>query len=630
MKPALNNTIRLRVIARGLLAPILVLSSLAGCLSIGGFARSPASGVQSTTAGRRSDNTISGKVLAEGLPASDVHVSVAPLQEITASTGFSAMLTRNHSEETDEDGTFSVEGLAPGAYSIEINAPGYIVDSGLLDEDGKPIYYRPGDSVTIRMIKGGVITGRVTDSAGQPLVKAPVHAIRLRDDRGRPSHAANRASLSNGASETDDRGIYRVYGLEPGTYVVSAGGAEEMTTPFSTSSPFAGDSPVYHPFGTVDGATEVKVQARQETSGVDISYSSIPGHSVSGHLGGKFATGGLVSVAAVSLSDARTGVPQAETMSMAGADMHTFAIRGVPDGEYSLTAVSFSPGKDLTLAGPKRVVVKGSDVTGIELTLTAITAISGRVVIEAPKQDEKSGCKTAATRAEDVVVSPHSAEKSKTTEIAGSPEFIGVLSGDSTPDGKGEFMAQLLSGGSYHLETGLKDEDLFLNSVTLPPEGADKTPKDASGGIAAKTGQRVNGVTLTISHGAARLSGRVTAAAGSNLPDRLRAYLVPVEKESADNTLRYYDALVRRDGSFEVKHIAPGRYYITVHALTQDEWDEVNPRPIWWGGGPRRRLRQQAETGNSILELKPCQQLKDYTVRYAAAAPSPAEPAKTP
>jgi hypothetical protein len=274
--------------------------------------------------------------------------------------------------------------------------------------------------------------------------------------------------------------------------------------------------------------------------------------------------------------------------------------------------------------------VKGADVTGIELTLAPITAISGRVVIEAPKQDEKSGCKTAATRVEEIVVSPHAAEKSKTAEITGSPEFAGMLAGDSTPDAKGDFLAQLLSGGTYHMEVDLKEDDLFLNSVTLPPDGADKNPKDASGGIAVKTSQRANGATLTISHGAARLAGRVApAAAGSNLPDKLRAYLVPVDKESADNTLRYYDALVRRDGSFEVKHIAPGRYYVVVHALTQDEWDEVNPRPIWWGGGPRRRLRQEAETANLTLELKTCQQVNEFTVRYVSATPAP-QPAKRP
>jgi hypothetical protein len=584
-------------------------------------------GFQSTAARRQQSGSITGKVLAEGLPAADVSLSVAALGQMTGSTGISDLMARINEEQTEEDGSFSLEGLALGAYSIDLSAAGYIVESGLVDEDGKPIYYRPGDSATIRMIKGGVITGKVTDSHGQPLVNAPVQAVRLRDDRGRPAHATKRYALAFNSSRTDDRGIYRIYGLEPGVYVVSAGGGER--TPFSSSSPFAGDSPVYHPFGTVDGAAEVKVQARPETSGIDISYSAIPGHSVSGHLAGQFAMGGLVSVAGVTLSDAKTGMPVAQTATMPGSDSHSFAMQGVPDGEYSLTALSFSFGKDFTLAAPRHIVVKGADVTGIELTLAPITAIAGRVVIEAPKQDEKSGCKTAATPLQEIVVSPHPAEKSKTTEVAGSPDFVGQFIGDSTPDAKGDFLAQLLSGGNYHLEVNLKDEDLFLNSVTLPPEGADKNPKDVSGGIAVKTSQRVNGATLTISHGAARLSGRVTTAAGSNLPDRLRAYLVPVDKESADNTLRYYDALVRRDGSFEIKHIAPGRYYVVVHALSQDEWDELTPRPIWWGGAPRRRLRQEAETANLTLELKTCQQVNEFTARYVSATPAP-QPAKRP
>src|SRR5262249_49137103 len=161
-----------------------------------------------------------------------------------------------------------------------------------------------------------------------------------------------------------------------------------------------------------------------------------------------------------------------------------------------------------------------------------------------------------------------------------------LLSGFSTtPDAKGEFVAQLLSGGSYHMEADLHDEDLFLNSVTLPPDGPDKPPRDAGGEITVKTSQRVRDVTLTVSHGAAPLGGGVArASAGANLPERLRAYLVPADKEAVDNTLRYYDALVRRDGSFELKHIAPGKYYIVVHTLSQDEWDEVSPRPVWWGG----------------------------------------------
>src|SRR5262249_41579236 len=151
-----------------------------------------------------------------------------------------------------------------------------------------------------------------------------------------------------------------------------------------------------------DLAAEVKVMAGQERAGIDISYSPVPGHSVSGHIGGQFASGGVVSVAGVLLTNSKTGAPQAATMTIPGADSHPFVLRGVPDGEYSVTAMSFSVGKDVTLAPPRHVTLKGSDVAGIELLLAPMTAISGKIVIEPPKQDEKSGCKPVATHLEEI------------------------------------------------------------------------------------------------------------------------------------------------------------------------------------------------------------------------------------
>jgi hypothetical protein len=171
-----------RASARKMLALILALAPVGGLRGT-----TFAHGFQSTAARRQQGGAITGKVLAEGLPAADVSLSVTALGQMTSATGISDLMARVNQEQTEEDGSFSLEGLAPGAYSIDVSAPGYIVDSGLVDEDGKPMYYRPGDSVTIRMIKGGVITGRVIDSHGQPLVNAPVQAVRLRDDRGRPA-----------------------------------------------------------------------------------------------------------------------------------------------------------------------------------------------------------------------------------------------------------------------------------------------------------------------------------------------------------------------------------------------------------------------------------------------------------
>src|SRR5215470_17681892 len=203
---------------RRLLAAILALGATA---AYAGRPRgAPAHGFQSAAA-KHQAGAISGKVLVDGAPAAEVRVSVTPSAQVTASTGISALLARNNQEETADDGSFSVEGLAPGAYTISVSAEGYIVDSGLLNEDGKPIFYRPGDTAIIRMIKGGVITGKVTDAQGQPLIQAPVTAVRLRDERGRAAGAVSRISRGMGSSQTDDRGIYRLYGLQPGAYVVS-------------------------------------------------------------------------------------------------------------------------------------------------------------------------------------------------------------------------------------------------------------------------------------------------------------------------------------------------------------------------------------------------------------------------
>jgi hypothetical protein len=297
--------------------------------------------------------------------------------------------------------------------------------------------------------------------------------------------------------------------------------------------------------------------------------------------------------------------------------------------------MSFSFGKDLTMAPPKKIVVKGADVTGIELTLGPITAIAGKVVIQPLKQDDqKPACKTSTPRhVEDVIIAPQPSEKSKAAEqIPMVLDLTESAKGYMTSaDSKGEFAVQLPSGGSYHVLTELLDDDLFLSSVTLPPDSADKPPKDASGGISVKNSERVTDVTVTVAQGAAVVSGRVgPATSGGSLPDKLRAYLVPLEKEAADNTLRYYHTVVRRDGSFELKHIAPGRYYVAARVMSQDEWDEANPRPIWWGAASRQKLRKEAEALNTTIELKPCQQIKGLAVRFTSGATPATDSAKSP
>src|SRR5262249_18467902 len=135
-------------------------------------------------------------------------------------------------------------------------------------------YHLPGDDVTIRVEKGGVITGRVTSVDGEPLVGLQVVARRV-GEAGRPP-----ITFSNGLARTrltDDRGIYRFWGLQPGVYVVSA-----RPAPYLVTTAYDDDSPTYYPSSTLGSADRIELDGGQELTGIDITYRGYSGHAVSG------------------------------------------------------------------------------------------------------------------------------------------------------------------------------------------------------------------------------------------------------------------------------------------------------------------------------------------------------------
>src|SRR5260370_11518545 len=141
--------------------------------------------------------------------------------------------------------------------------------------------------MTIRMIKGGVITGRVTSESGTAGVGIHVTATRLRDSEGHPARF-NPLDMWGQALQwkTDDRGIYRVYGLEPGVYVVSAGGGELFAFASGSRGGYDDDSPVFYPSNTRDTATEITLHGGDESSGIDISFREAKCHAVTGIITG--------------------------------------------------------------------------------------------------------------------------------------------------------------------------------------------------------------------------------------------------------------------------------------------------------------------------------------------------------
>ena len=83
-------------------------------------------------------------------------------------------------------------------------------------EQGTPLQLQADETLTgidLQLPRGGVLTGRVLDRYGQPAVGAVVSAQRYQFAMGRWDLVR-----SGSGDRTDDRGVYRLYGLPPGDY----------------------------------------------------------------------------------------------------------------------------------------------------------------------------------------------------------------------------------------------------------------------------------------------------------------------------------------------------------------------------------------------------------------------------
>ena len=163
---------------------------------------------------------ISGRVVVKGAPARSVLVYLQPQQGPAPSNPEAVQRAR-----TDAGGQFRIAGVAAGAYRVIALSPGFISsDSVRPGLQGKTINVSEGENVEnveIELKQGGVITGLVTDSRGRPLADERVTLSKL-DKNGRPP-----LNVTYGSNfemfQTDDRGVYRIFGLPEGRYLVSVG-----------------------------------------------------------------------------------------------------------------------------------------------------------------------------------------------------------------------------------------------------------------------------------------------------------------------------------------------------------------------------------------------------------------------
>ncbi|MBO0723561.1 MAG: carboxypeptidase regulatory-like domain-containing protein, partial [Blastocatellia bacterium] len=229
---------------------------------------SAVSAAQQQTKENRTVSTVSGRVTLKDEPMPGVTVSLQQ-QQNTLVTAAGNLLAK-----TDANGVYHITGVAPGRYRIRAVAAGYISNDssqGFSGGNGRPLIVGENealDNIDLEMKRGGVITGRITDPNGHPLVEERVN-LKIVAGNSRPP--ANFPLGYPDLYSTDDRGVYRIYGLPEGSYLVSAGFSPESPDPYMSRNSGPLYPLTYYP-DTSDQtqAKPVEVGEGAEVTGIDI------------------------------------------------------------------------------------------------------------------------------------------------------------------------------------------------------------------------------------------------------------------------------------------------------------------------------------------------------------------------
>jgi hypothetical protein len=410
---------------------------------------------------------------------------------------------------------------------------------------GKAVTLTKGEileGIELELTLGGVITGRVTTAGGWPVIGQRIYPkmTGLRDQRQLPASTDADTSF-----KTDDRGIYRVYGLPTGRYIVSiqVQGQGSITRTF-------------HPSATDESRAEaVEVTAGKVTENVDIKLFLIGrAYEVSGRVVDK-ASGQPIPKISVGRnmlgSDGKSvyEVPSAASANENGEFNFTNLLPGryvayvsmANSSEYYSDKISFE--------------VVDQDVAGVEIKVRRAGSLSGKIVVEGTRDPA----------------------------ILADLSYLSVLvfrlgggagtSAQAAPDGR--FRISGLPPDKYRLQPSSSIQRRNFSLLGVEREGVRQ-----SEGIEVAAGEQISGLRVIVSYGEGVVQGQVQVVGGA-LPEgaRLSAYARRVDVPS--NSISSQSSSVDARGMFVIVGLATGVYEINLSVSAPTPPGSASPFRPW-------------------------------------------------
>jgi hypothetical protein len=512
--------------------------------------------------------TIRGRVVAAdtGRPLRDARVSVSAPELLTTRV-----------VATDAQGRYELKALPAGQYTITGSKETFVtIGAGQTRPSGAVQTIALGETQTIENVnlslpRGGVIAGVVFDEAGDPLIAATVTVLRATYPRGQ------RRLVFVGTAMTNDLGEYRVFGLPPGSFYVSAAKRFTLGTNFVPDSESTYPTTLFPGTAHFSDARAVTLKLGQTVRNTNVTLMPVQTATVSGSI-----TPGRGSVTVRQLG---TDVPATMT-TLSGLNLETsstperageFAVSWLPPGEYEVRASVATSGPAANpLFAVQKVIVNGTNIDDIRLTMTNMPAGGGRVLVDPAAAPTLPA---ALIKIGTVPADP--------SEIAWSTTTVPLAA---------DLSFSLRAQPGRMLIAPVLPKGWALKSVRQ--SGVDVTDE----GIEFKAGEEARDIEIELTNHPSEISGTAHGSRGERVAD-YTAVIFPRDPEQPIGNPRHFSAASSdRDGRFTVSGLAPGSYYAA--AVTGVDADEAGSPDLI------ERLRSNAvsfvilEGGATALDLK--------------------------
>jgi hypothetical protein len=478
---------------------------------------------------------------------------------------------------TDQDGFYRISNLAPGIYSLMAAAPAFVVsDTGrqkgvLVGEDENV------EGINFTLVRGGVITGRVTDADGRPVIEQQVNVYQAE----MYEQKVQRQIYAVGSVQTDDRGIYRVFGLNAGRYKVAVGRSDDEMNVTYNQQRNVSYKQVFHPDVTDQAkATVVEVSEGGEANNIDITV----GRAVQ-----TFSASGLIvddngqPAPNLRLGLQRQLGQRIEFMNSFGManSRGEFVVEGLIPGKYSIFLLP-GPNNGDRRAEASNFDVVDHDVDGLTVKLTKGASVAGTVMLES--EDKAVLAKLLKLQLRGIGM------------ISSSSGMTFASSGMSPLGLDGSFRISGLPGGTINL--------MFSElGNPMPPKGFSIARVERDGivstrGLEIKEAEQVAGVRVFVSYGTATLRGVIAFENGS-LPQRERIFVRVTKPGDQFSNLR--PAIVDERGHFLMDGLPAGTYELNVNVSLPGQASRTIKREV---------TLQDGQTTDLTITVDPSEQAK--------------------